>query len=52
MKKMQNKLGVAKETIRTLTLVALQEVVGGVNPSGTGNSCVRTCTSDQTALRM
>jgi hypothetical protein len=52
MKKKQNRLGVAKETIRTLTFVALQEVVGGVNPSGTGNSCVKSCTTDQTAQRM
>ncbi len=52
MKKKQNKLGVAKDTIRRLTLVELQEVAGGVNLSGQGNSCVKTCTSDHTAQQM
>lgn len=52
MKKKQNKLGVARDTIRALTLVELQEAAGGVNPSGQGNSCVRTCTSDRTAQQM
>jgi hypothetical protein len=49
MKKKQNKLGVAKDTIRTLMAVELQEVAGGVNPSGQGNSCVRSCPTDQTS---
>lgn len=49
MKKKQNKLGVARDTIRRLTLVELQEVAGGVNPSGQGDSCVKSCTTGHTA---
>ena len=52
MKKKQNKLGVAKDTIRALTLVELQEAAGGVNPSGQGNSCVRSCPTDHTSQQM
>jgi hypothetical protein len=50
MKKKQNKLGVARDTIRTLTQGELHQVPGGaaVNPSGQGNSCVRSCTTDHT----
>ena len=54
MKKKQNKLGVAKDTIRTLTQGELHQVPGGaqLNPSGEGNSCVRGCTTDQTQRQM
>ena len=51
MKKKQNKLCVARDTIRTLAMVELHVVAGGVNPSGGighPNSCVRSCPTDNT----
>jgi hypothetical protein len=39
MKKKQNRLSVARETIRTLVQVELREVAGAVNTSGTQNTC-------------
>ena len=50
MKKHKNKLGVAKDTIRTLAGVELREVAGGVNATaGQGQSCVQSCTTNRTA---
>ena len=50
MKKKQNKLGMARDTIRTLAGVELREVAGGVNATaGHGQSCVQSCTSNRTA---
>ena len=51
MKKKQNKLGVAKDTIRTLAGVELHQVAAGAGVNATaghGQSCVRSCTTDST----
>lgn len=45
MKKQRNRLGVAKDTIRTLVSVELHEVAGGVNATANGQSCVQSCTN-------
>jgi hypothetical protein len=47
MKKKQNKLSVARDTIRTLVQVELHQVVSGINTSGTENTCTKGCGSAQ-----
>jgi hypothetical protein len=47
MKKKQNKLSVARDTIRRLVQVELHQVVAGVNTSGTQNTCTKGCGSLQ-----